>query len=710
MVTSLVTKLRKALLLGSTTALLFAVFVIDIIRKSLDADIAWLSVVRELGVVAAFLLFYLFLESLWRRDQSPASKIGFALVLSLVVGAASLLISFMSTSGFDIKNYSLIPIGYDAIVWANIYAIVIGTLMLIVLLLIRDIILSKRRKGTRRNFFLLLLLIVASAGLALTERPLESSTSGSILLGVTVVVMIVNSFRLSWIVYLSKREKILCIVYGALLFGLFIGFDIITSGSMIIGRSLAYYSPALRSFVFSVSIFATIYFGMTFVSTLFHLPTAEAFDRKLTEVSSLHNLSRLVTQVFDFNELVESVTTMTLEVCEAKSAWLEIITVSGSQQASSRLLAQRKERREELETVSMKNISEDEIKVILHVEGDAIRKLVLDARRPVVIDEVRSDRRTKHVAGLKNKFNSMVIVPLKSQEQVIGILYATKEIAFGFDREDVEAISAFADQATLAIENSRLIGKSLERERLMREMMLAQEMQRKLLPQVLPALPEIDLDALSTPAFEVGGDYYDIKMLDEDHLALLVGDVSGKGVSAAFYMAEMKGIFQSLAQTHQSPKEFLGRAHAALAGTIDKRSFISLIYAVLDLRTGVMTIARAGHCPLLYVSSTEARYVTPTGLALGMGNSEFFRHTMREEEIVHSKGDVIVMYTDGVTEAHPKDSEEFGYDRLLTVVQEHRLMSASEVRDGIITEVDAHMDHESPEDDLTIVVLKWLKL
>lgn len=709
MVTSLRTKLRKALLLGSTTALLFAVFVIDIIRKSLDTDIAWLSVVRELGVVSAFLLFYLFLESLWRRDQSPASKIGFALVLSLVVGAASLLISFVSTSGFDIKNYSLIPIGYDAIVWANIYAIVIGTLMLIVLLLIRDIILSKRRKGTRRNFILLLGLVAASAGLAMTERPLESSTSGSILLGVTVVAMIVNSFRLSWIVYLSKREKILCIVYGALLFGLFIGFDIITSGSMIIGRSLAYYSPALRSFVFSVSIFATIYFGMTFVSTLFHLPTAEAFDRKLNEVSSLHNLSRLVTQVFDFNELVESVTTMTLEVCEAKSAWLEITTSSGAQQASSRLLAQRKERREELETVSMKNISEDEINVILDVEGDAIRKLVLDTRRPVVIDEVRSDRRTKHVAGLKNKFNSMVIVPLKSHDQVIGILYATKEMAFGFDREDVQAISAFADQATLAIENSRLIGKSLERERLMREMMLAQEMQRKLLPQVLPALPEIDLDALSTPAFEVGGDYYDIKMLDDDHLALLVGDVSGKGVSAAFYMAEMKGIFQSLAQTHQSPKEFLGRAHAALAGTIDKRSFISLIYAVLDLRTGVMTIARAGHCPLLFVSATESRYVTPTGLALGMGNSEFFRNTMREEEIILSKGDIIVMYTDGVTEAHPKDSEEFGYDRLLTVVQEHRLTSASEVRDGIITEVDAHMDHESPEDDLTIVVLKWLK-
>ena len=147
----------------------------------------------------------------------------------------------------------------------------------------------------------------------------------------------------------------------------------------------------------------------------------------------------------------------------------------------------------------------------------------------------------------------MVVVPLLSHEKVLGVLYATKDMEYGFDKEDVELISAFADQATIAIENSRLIEKSLERERLIREMMLAQDMPRKLLPQSLPGVVGVDIDALSSPAFEVGGDYYDFTMLDEHHLGILVGDVSGKGVSAAFYMAEMKGIFQSLSKIDRSP-------------------------------------------------------------------------------------------------------------------------------------------------------------
>jgi serine phosphatase RsbU (regulator of sigma subunit) len=437
------------------------------------------------------------------------------------------------------------------------------------------------------------------------------------------------------------------------------------------------------------------------------LPTAEAFDRKSSEVSSLHNLSRLVTQVFDFNELVDSVTTMTLEVCEAKSSWLEIMKVSSSPSNARRLLGGVRPVEEEIETVSRKNISIEDTFAILGADGASIRKLALESRKSVVIDEARYDKRTQHLKDLKNKFESMVIVPLVTHEKVIGILYATKDMPYGFDRDDVEVISAFADQATIAIENSRLIEKSLERERLMREMVLAQDMQRRLLPQQIPSLKEVDLEALSTPAFEVGGDYYDFAMLDDHHLGVLVGDVSGKGVSAAFYMAEMKGIFQSLGRIYRSPKEFLSQAHAALATTIDKRSFISLLYCVLDLRTGMMTIARAGHCPLLHVSNRKGVYRQPTGLGLGMGSVEFFQRTIAQEQFQLAPGDIVVLYTDGLTEAHPGDGDEFGYERLRKVVEKTGERSALDVRDAIIAGVDAHMHHESPEDDLTIVVLKW---
>ncbi len=700
------TKLRKAVLLSTASLLLLLVFIVDVIRKNVAVDIGWITFLRSVAVLVAFLILYVMIESRWGRQQSPAKKLGFALVVALAIGVASGVMMIVRPSGFDIKNGQILPLGFDSIVWANIFGVVLGAMMLVVLLILRDIILSKRRKGTRRNFIIFVSLAAAGCLSTLPSGPLERNLTSSILLVLAVVFMVVNSFRLSWIVYLSKREKIYSIIYGFLLLCTFIGFDIVTYGGTDIGKALLFYSVPLQSFIWQISLFATIYFGMTFISTLFHLPTSEAFDRKVSEVSSLNNLSRLVTQVFDFNELVDSVTTMTLEVCEAKSSWLEVLQPT---RAAGRMLNPPAHSMDGVVIAARKNITPEESSLILPSIGDRLRSLVVDQKKPLVIDSVRSDRRTKGLPELKNRLSSMAVVPLLTHERVIGILYATKDVEYGFDRDDVEVISAFADQAAIAIENSRLIETSLERERLMREMMLAQDMQRKLLPQQLPALSQIELEALSTPAFEVGGDYYDFALLDDDHLAVLVGDVSGKGVSAAFYMAEMKGIFQSLSKIYRQPREFLAKAHETLVGTIDKRSFISLLYAVIDLRKGTMSVARAGHCPLLFLSGNRSEYVKPTGLGLGMGTHHFFARTILQQELQCRHGDVAVFYTDGVTEAHRKDGEEFGYEKLQEVVQSARDRSAVEIRDAIIMAVDAHMGHESPEDDLTIVVMKWMK-
>jgi serine phosphatase RsbU (regulator of sigma subunit) len=522
--------------------------------------------------------------------------------------------------------------------------------------------------------------------------------------------MIFNSFRLSWIVYLTKREKIFGIVYGFLLFLLYTGFAIITIGGYLdVGHGLLYYSQPLQSFINNVSIFAAIYFGMTFVSTLFHLPTAEAFDRKISEISSLHSLSRLITQVFDFNELADTVTSMTLDVCEAKSSWLEIIrTPAVPTQQSKRIIAG-ESIKEEFMTVGVKNITYEEIHSVMASGCSQLRQQVLNTRLPIIIDNIKDDKRTQNIIQTDSKFGSMAIMPLLTHDSVIGILFVTKSSEFGFDKDDIELISTFADQATIAIENSRLIEKSIERERLLREMMLAQEMQKKLLPQHIPQLPCVEIEALSTPAFEVGGDYFDFTMLDDEHFAVLVGDVSGKGVSAAFYMAEMKGIFQSLSKVYMEPREFLIKAHNALRGTMDKRSFISLIYAVVHLHNGMMKVARAGHCPMLLYSDGKGRYIRPQGLGLGIGSQEIFERTIIQDQIQLNEGDVVVLYTDGITEAYPKNGIEFGYERLLDVIQNVGSKTALEIRDAIVMSVDEHMNHESPDDDLTIVVMKWKK-
>lgn len=684
--------------------LLFVVFIFDIIRKSVELEVGWLGLLREVFVLAAFVFLYLFLETLWKRQQSPVKKMGFIMIVLFVVGSASATLSLISSSGFDIKGDDIIPLGFDSVVLANILGVVIGVTMMVALLTIRDILFLKHRRGTRRNFYFLLVGMGATACASLLSAPMDTNILSTILYVLTILAMLLNSFRHTWIVYLTKREKLFSMLYGFLLFCFFVGFDILVSRGTFVGKSLLFYSLPIRSFVAMASLFGTFYFGMAFFSTLFHLPTAEAFDRKTTEISSLHNLSKLVTQVFDFNELVDSVTKMTLDVCEAQSAWLEILPERALSKKGGNFDGQLLSA---METVSLKNLTLEQAQYIVKADGDSLRKLVVDTKKPVVIDDVDNDKLTRHLAESDHKFGSMVIVPLRSHDAIVGILYATKEVAYGFDRDDVDVISAFADQATVAIENARLIKSSLERERLVREMMVAQEMQKKLLPQSLPLLREVEIEALSTPAFEVGGDYYDFTMLDNNHLGVIVGDVSGKGVSAAFYMAEMKGIFQSLSKIYLSPKDFLVKAHATLAETIDKKSFISIIYATLDVRTGKMLVVRAGHCPMLLLSSNEATYIQPTGLGLGMGNSSFFERTLMQQEIQLNKGDVSVFFTDGLTEARPQHGEEFGYERLLKVCESVRHLSAQGIRDTIINSVAMHMHHQPPEDDLTIVVIKW---
>lgn len=148
------------------------------------------------------------------------------------------------------------------------------------------------------------------------------------------------------------------------------------------------------------------------------------------------------------------------------------------------------------------------------------------------------------------------------------------------------------------------------------------------------------------------------------------------------------------------------KANEALAGSVDKHSFISLIYAVLDVRSGRLTLARAGHTPMLHVSGDQVQFIRPGGMGMGLSRGELFNGAIEEFTLHLREGDLCVFYTDGVTEAR-RGEEEFGYDRLLEIVRNGRTESASVIKEQILETVKAFIDREANEDDLTLVVLKW---
>ncbi len=696
-------KLRPFLLVFAALFLFTLKFAFDVIMMSVSLDLAGVPFIRELVTAGAFLLLFRALDlSLPAQTPHPVRRLGVLLIGAILVLTLVLLISSLSARGFEAKDLTLTPQDFATLFLSSVVSILVGFFAVLNLRLIRDLVLQYRRKWTLRNFRVLVFLILITALSTLAMRPLDSSVVTSILYGLAIAAGVVNAFRLPWIVYLTRREKVLSLVYAFFLFAFLTTLNVILSQNTLLSQGVSYYSPALQKFVALSLLFSNIYFGMAFVSTLFHLPTADAFDRKRSEVSSIHTLSKLVTQVFDFNELVETVTAMTLQVCEAQSCWLEIISLddggeTGVVRTGSLLV----------NIVSLQNISAREVED-LHAAGlGVLRARVLADRKPLVIDALAGDPRLGQQRVASGTIASLVVVPLVSHVGPLGFLYVTKSTEFGFVKDDIDVISTFADQATVAIENSRLIKKSIERERLVREMTLAQEMQRKLLPQVLPAHPSIDLDAVSTPAFEVGGDYYDFIDLPGNRLGIIVGDVSGKGVPAAFYMSEVKGIFLSLGAQYDSPRDFMIEANKVLAGSIDKHSFVSLIYAILDLGTGLLTLARAGHCPMLYASVSSADYVRPDGMGLGLGEGALFAGAIEEQSLQLYPGDVCLFYTDGVTEAH-QNGEEFGYERLLSITRQLRSRTAADIKQEVLQSVDTFIDHGAPHDDLTLVVLRWI--
>ncbi|HET8645653.1 MAG TPA: SpoIIE family protein phosphatase, partial [Vicinamibacteria bacterium] len=234
-----------------------------------------------------------------------------------------------------------------------------------------------------------------------------------------------------------------------------------------------------------------------------------------------------------------------------------------------------------------------------------------------------------------------------------------------------------------------LMRESAEKERLEEELRIARRIQMSLLPQGTVSVPHLSIAATCIPAAEVGGDYYDQLPLPGDRLAVLVADVSGKGTSAALYMAELKGLMLSLSRVHDSPALLLAEANRILSADMDARSFITMSYAVLEPRARRMRYARAGHSPLMQrVAATgETRVLAPPGLGLGLDGGAQFERVLEESEVPLAIGDVFVFFTDGISEAMNTRGELFGEDRLREVLGRDGRPGSEELRDRVLEEV-----------------------
>ena len=258
---------------------------------------------------------------------------------------------------------------------------------------------------------------------------------------------------------------------------------------------------------------------------------------------------------------------------------------------------------------------------------------------------------------------------------------------------------------------SELLREQAEKERMEEELRIARQIQMSLLPQSTTSLPGLRVAALCLPAAEVGGDYYDLLPLGETRLGVLVADVSGKGTSAALYMAELKGLVLSLSRIYDSPARLLSEANRILAANMDSRSFITMTYAVIDTAAGTMRYARAGHNPMIHLEKAtgRTRVLTPQGLGLGIDRGERFDEVLEEAEVPLRSGDVFLFFTDGLSEAMNEQAELFGERRLRDLLEQAKSGGEDDtgtLKDEILEAIRQFVGGAAQHDDMTLVLLK----
>ncbi len=283
-------------------------------------------------------------------------------------------------------------------------------------------------------------------------------------------------------------------------------------------------------------------------------------------------------------------------------------------------------------------------------------------------------------------------------------------------RNNVEKqISLYASGFKLRLHRYKLVSlqdikNELERERFSRELEIAHQVQTRLLPHKDPTLKNYAIKGLCVSAREVGGDYYDYFDLGDNKLGLVIGDVSGKGLPAAFYMTLTKGIFQSQAGASLSPCEVLKKVNKILMNTLEKGSFVTMFYGVLDYAENTFVYARAGHEPGIYYNSASSRIeiLRPPGIGLGLKDGSVFEKNICDRKISLNSGDLILLYTDGFNDARNKDNEDYGRERILKFIEKNKDIAGDDMIKALSDEISVFSDNSPQFDDLTVISIKYL--
>jgi len=431
-----------------------------------------------------------------------------------------------------------------------------------------------------------------------------------------------------------------------------------------------------------------INFLMSVTSAVAGLCYQGALSRsRLREIRSLYEVSKLLTSTLDLQKVLNLVARSATEVVGAKGC-------------SIRLLDSRQRK---LEIKSFYNLSQpylDKGPVLL--AKTAIDRAALRGKVVQMADMLHDPRVLYPREAEREGIRSGISVGLISKHGAVGTLHLYSSEPRTFDEGEVQLIRSLANQAAVAIENAQLYQQSMEKRRMDRELRVARTIQEQLLPERPPEIEGFDIATASIPCTEVGGDFYDFITLRGNRTAMVIADVAGKGVPGALLMASARAGLRAHLESAEQPREVVRRLNLNLCRDARTGQFVSLFLGVLDTEKEILSYTNAGHNPPLVMRGGEIVELDEGGLVLGADEGEVYE----EGAVSLRKADVVVFYTDGVTEALNQREDIFGTDRLLEVIRKSALKSAEEIIAGIRKAIREFVGPVPQSDDITLIVVR----
>lgn len=647
------------------------------------------------GLFAIFVIFNFFLvQQLLKTEKWDVIDLLWKL---LVIGISGISVTFLFTL---LEEYTLVQNLYAYIkplsVSVGLYAVLIFSLS--TMFIFRKLILYQKNKrkviswNILQGVYLLGLVRLflgygdpQNAGLAAEITNISTSIFIPVFFGISLFL----SANVNWSAYLNFNQKLKSLFLLFIIILIFVAFF-----SLFPFHAL----PDMQDFLGVMTgpylifgllfLFPFIYALLSSLVLIFNLQTSSVFEQRSIELATIQRINQSIQSNLDAEEILRTLLDAGLLTSNATGGWIETVDAKG----------------EHREISYMKNVSREEVKYLRNKED--LTAQVLENKTHYYVKNLRKHKSLRYA---RTRLRSLLALPIFTSSKPIGVVYLVNELTGSFEEASILSLVSLTEQSGISIENAELVSRSIGLEIYREQLKIAKTFQQNILPQALPGTDQIEFFVMSQEVDEIGGDFYDVNLQDQTY-KIAMGDVSGKGTTAAFYMAETKGIFQALTVLDMGVRDFILTANKALSQCLRKGSFMTLTYVHIDMDQKEIELLRAGHCQTLYYDSESDELLSLEEGSPGLGiirNNSFGKYVPEPEKRNFRSGDLMILFTDGIIEAHNTEREEFGFERLNEIVYRLRKTDSRLIAETLVQQVKAFTGGII-DDDYSILVIKFL--